>query len=533
MATMRLACYNLLLRLNTNSHPFVRVCSSVSKPSSEVFKSIDDLPGPQKGLSKIAIGKRLISGGWKFLMLQLKGGSPGKARLEGQLQQVSKYGPIFKADFFGLRRLANVKIANPEDVAKVLRAEGHYPVRPDMAVAQHHRRKRKNPPGLFFANGEDWYTHRRVVSKRMLRPKEVEVYVPLFNEIVADFVQRLRKIRGTEGTVQDEIPNLRQELFKWSFEAVSLVLFDQRFGCLQDEMNAEALDFITAVQNFLDSAPHMEVFPEWVYRAIPVKRYRQFTESYDKMYHYTELFIERKIQELDKDGKLEVKEDEKVDFLRFLLSDKDLTRDDLMASYSDVLFAGVDTTSTAMLWVLYLLGKNPEKQEKLHKEVSSVIEPGEQPTVQTLSKMPYLKAWIKETLRLYPVTYLHRVIEQDLVLSGYQIPAGTQIMVLLYAMTQDASQFEDATVFKPERWLKSREQKMQEGKNAFASLAFGFGRRMCVGRRVAELELHLLLAGLVQNFHVVCASGENVQRSAHALTIIPDRPIRVQLIDRD
>ena len=241
----------------------------------------------------------------KLLASQLKTSDfdAGKILLNAQLRDTRKYGPIFRTKFTGLRPVGNVKVANAADVATVLRSEGHTPVRPDSPVREYYREKTKKPAGLFFGNGPDWYKHRRLVSKRMLRPKSVAQYEPDFNEIVTQFVLRLDNLRGSHG-LENEVPQLENELFKWSFESVSLLLFDERFGSLDDKMNPEVQEYINHIGKFLVTSSFIDVLPVWMHEVFPTKMYKQFAESYDKLYRFTEMTIERKFKEFQEQGKL-------------------------------------------------------------------------------------------------------------------------------------------------------------------------------------------------------------------------------------
>ena len=79
----------------------------------------------------------------------------------------------------------------------------------------------------------------------MLRPKEVADYTSGFNEIITDFIHRLRTIREPSGSEKEnEVCDLVNEHFKWSFESVAEMSFDKRFGCLEPEVNKEAQTFI-------------------------------------------------------------------------------------------------------------------------------------------------------------------------------------------------------------------------------------------------------------------------------------------------
>ena len=518
----RLSLHLPLHRINiVSSTKGFRTVSSdtLASDKRQRIKSVAEIPG------RIAIP---ILGSATHLLFTSK--PIGKRFLEMQLEDFQRFGPIVKFDLPGINM---VNIYEPAEAAKLFRSEPKYPKRFNSPLIDYYREARKKPAGVFFLNDHEWYKHRNVISKRILRPKEVADYVPVFNEIIDDFIPRLRSARSCN-TAENEVSNLDKELFKWSFESVSHVLFDKRFGVLGDVYNPEAQDFIASVGKFIEAAFQAGFLPVWFYKYIyETRTYKAFVENFDKMHDYAAIFIGNKLQEYEEQDKLGSTEesDQKAEFLKFLLSSKQLTKDDLLASVIDLLFAGVDTTSNTMQWVLYMMGKNPEKQKVLYREVTSVLAHDEHANAQALTKMPYLKAWIRETLRLYPVlSSLPRLLSEDLLLSGYKIPAGTQVNIMFYAMGRNEKIFEDATEFKPERWLRKRDGSSEEF-DAFASLPFGFGTRMCIGRRLAETELYLLLARVVQEFDVQYPHSEVVEPFVRGVTI-PDRPVRVKFMDR-
>ena len=518
----------LYFNQTTVSHRFIssmRPVRTVSPSVEKEIQSLDAIPGPPR-LPVLGSAWMLLLGGL------LPGAKPlGKRILDSQAQLVEQYGKIYRMQFPGIDM---VVIADPEDVGKVLRAEAKYPKRFDSPILDFYRETHKKIPGVFFANGKEWHKHRSVISKRMLRPKEVADYVPVLNEIITDFIARLRKLRNPVGTEREnEILDLDNELFKWSFESVADVVFDRRFGCLEEKMNQEAQEFINSIGIFLRSILGVSLLPVRFFKIYKTQGYKNFVSSYDKMYEYAELFIGRKIDELREKEQEKIEDNQKVGFFEFLLSSGKLTEDDLLASVIDLLFAGVDTTSNTMQWALYLLSKNPDKQEKLYQEIASVLQPGSQPDAQSLAQMPYLKACIRETLRLYPVlSNMSRKLEEDIILQGYRIPANTQIEFAAYYMSRSEEHFPDASSFKPERWLRDAKNTPSEVQYPFASIPFGFGTRMCVGRRIAELEMHLLLAQLVQQFQMKYPPGEEVEPFMRGVTI-PDRAVRVKFEDRE
>jgi cytochrome P450 family 12 len=146
----------------------------------------------------------------------------------------------------------------------------------------------------------------------------------------------------------------------------------------------------------------------------------------------------------------------------------------------------VDTTSSAAIGILYCLAKNQEKQDKLRAELLQILpNKDDELTPVKMQNMPYLRAVIKEGIRLYPPTAgTMRSAGEDLVLSGYQVPKGTDIVLNLMMANTDESLFPCAHMFIPERWLKDKESKCPNALspvNPFAYLPFGFGPRMCIG----------------------------------------------------
>ncbi|KAL3288380.1 hypothetical protein HHI36_002828, partial [Cryptolaemus montrouzieri] len=167
----------------------------------------------------------------------------------------------------------------------------------------------------------------------------------------------------------------------------------------------------------------------------------------------------------------------------------------------DLLLVGVDTTSIAAASTIYQLSQNPDKQQKLFEELKNVLpNPNSKFDVRTQGKIPYLKACIKEALRMYPVIIGNgRSLQSDTIIGGYNVPKGTHVIFPHLVVSNSEEYFTEPESFIPERWLKS-ENKIsqcpfkQEKIHPFVSLPFGYGRRSCLGRRFAETELQILLS---------------------------------------
>ena len=119
------------------------------------------------------------------------------------------------------------------------------------------------------------------------------------------------------------------------------------------------------------------------------------------------------------------------------------------------IFSNFQTTSVSKA-LLYLLSKNKSKQEKLRSEVMKVLPEIDTPlSAESIRNVPYLRAVIKETLRIYPpVAGNGRELNDDYILQGYQIPKGTLITFPTTSMCRSDEYFPKAMEFIPERWLR-------------------------------------------------------------------------------
>lgn len=160
-------------------------------------------------------------------------------------------------------------------------------------------------------------------------------------------------------------------------------------------------------------------------------------------------------------------------------------------------------------------------------------------TAENTKQMPYLRACLKESLRIMPITPGNmRVCVKDLLLSGYQIPAGTGVLMGVMELSNSEEYFPRHKEFLPERWLKTRSKTMlmeteddnsnelgnslenssSKCKNPFVYLPFGFGPRTCIGKRIAELELNTFTARLIRNYRISWANKTDLEYESNAIT---------------
>ncbi|KAJ1254788.1 hypothetical protein BS78_K327300 [Paspalum vaginatum] len=226
--------------------------------------------------------------------------------------------------------------------------------------------------------------------------------------------------------------------------------------------------------------------------------------------------VARRARRADVDDSGAVQEDDRdfIDVLLSLQQEYGLTRDHMKAILIDIFEAGTDTSYLVLEFAMAELMRQPHIMAKLQDEVrrNVPVSKGQQEMMVTesdlaTSDMTYLKAVIKETLRLHPPGPLlipHLSID-DCDVDGYTIPAGTRVIVNAWAIGRLSSCWDDADEFMPERFIAMEDGAgsdvdVKGGKDDFRYLPFGSGRRMCPGIHAAAATLEIILANLVYRF---------------------------------
>ncbi|KAJ9677923.1 hypothetical protein PVL29_022729 [Vitis rotundifolia] len=165
----------------------------------------------------------------------------------------------------------------------------------------------------------------------------------------------------------------------------------------------------------------------------------------------------------------------------------------------DMFAAGSDTTYTVLEWSMTELLRHPQVMRQLQNEVRGIAQGKLLITEDDLDKMQYLKAVIKETLRLHPPIPLlvPRESTRDAKIMGYDIAAGTRVITNVWAIGRDPLLWDEAEEFRPERFLNSS---IDFRGQDFELIPFGAGRRGCPGTLFAAMAIEVVLANLVHRF---------------------------------
>lgn len=433
-----------------------------------------------------------------------------------------EFGPIFRQN--GVLGWI-VALSDPHDFETVFRRAGKYPMRPVVKSWIDYRREHNHCMGLVTSEGEDWNTYRNAVSKGILKPSALASHVTSMHEVALEFVQKVKSTRRPDGVM----PDIENELYKWSLESAATFFFDRRLNLITEKtLKKENQAFFDSLQVLTWNTSKLLMIPEEVLKFIPRSMNPMLLSN--KAWGAIFSLVNKYINDTVKDLAAKAARGENIansgTFLAFLVAQDKLTYEEIIGNLAEIVPAAVDTTAHTTTWLLHLISKNPRVQEKLYDEVQQIIPDGTVPTQEKLDDMKYLKATVKEAQRLYPITIgTARVLEEDIELRGYHIPAGTHCQTTYYNAGRDPNVFDDPEEFLPERWLDKNKKY-----HPFASLPFGYGTRMCVGRRLAQQEMYLLLAEVTRHF-LLSPTKPNVGSNC-GITIHPEESVEPKMVDR-
>ncbi|PCH43947.1 cytochrome P450 [Wolfiporia cocos MD-104 SS10] len=178
-------------------------------------------------------------------------------------------------------------------------------------------------------------------------------------------------------------------------------------------------------------------------------------------------------------------------------------KENMMGAAATVYATATETTSSAIVTFILAMVLNPDVLEKAQAEMDRTVGSARLPELEDRDSLPYLEAIIQEVYRFNPPTPLglpHQSTEED-EYRGYHIPKGAMIFTNIWTMTRDSKLFPDPEVFRPERYLRSEMRNNAEIGDP-RSIVFGFGRRICPGRKFGDLSVWLAAASLVWAFDI-------------------------------
>ncbi|XP_057787919.1 cytochrome P450 71A8-like [Salvia miltiorrhiza] len=339
--------------------------------------------------------------------------------------------------------------------------------------------------------GEYWRQMKSIVVLQVLSSRRVQSFRSIREEETAVF---LNKIQASSGPL-----DLSTMFANFTNDGIGRAAFGGKYS--ESENGKKFLRVMTDLMELLGTINIGDFIPwlDWIGRVNGFdKRLDQTAKEMDEV---LESLIQERLQQTEtrssKNGE---------DFLDVLLqiyndesADASIDRDSVKSLLMDVFVGGTDTISTAMEWTMSEVLRHPKVMEKLQQEVRGIVKEKQDIRDDDLEKMHYLKAVIKEALRFHPPLPLlvPRVATKDVQIKGFDISAGTMVMINAWAIGRDPVSWDEPEKFMPERFLNSS---IDFRGLDFELIPFGAGRRGCPGITFAVVAMELLLANLVHKF---------------------------------
>jgi len=177
-----------------------------------------------------------------------------------------------------------------------------------------------------------------------------------------------------------------------------------------------------------------------------------------------------------------------------------LSEDELLGHTTTMFRGGYNPNGMALYWTIFLLSQHPETMEKVLGELDQTMGE-EEPTPESVEKLPWLEGAIKETMRLFPAgTWTGRLAMRDFELDSHPLPKGTWILMSPYVVHRVPEIFPEPYRFKPERW-------QSEYHNAYEFMPFSAGPRYCIGTSLGMMQLKIALSILLRRYSFTLKPG--------------------------
>ncbi|KAG7573138.1 Cytochrome P450 superfamily [Arabidopsis suecica] len=353
---------------------------------------------------------------------------------------------------------------------------------------------------VFGPYGEYWRQMKSVCILNLLTNKMVASFEKIREEEVNAMIEKLEKASFSSSS-----ENLSELFVTLPSDVTSRVALGRKHS--EDETARDLKKRVRQIMELLGEFPIGDYVPvlAWIDRINGFNaRIKEVSQGFSDL-------MDKVVQEHLEAG------NHKEDFVDILLSienEKSIgfqaQRNDIKFMILDMFIGGTSTSSTLLEWIMTELIRNPNVMKKLQDEIRSTIRPnGSYIKEKEVENMKYLKAVIKEVFRLHPPLplILPRLLSEDVKVKGYNIAAGTEVIINAWAIQRDPAIWgPDAEEFKPERHLDSTLD--YHGKD-LNFIPFGSGRRICPGINLALGLVEVTVANLVGRFDWRVEAGPN------------------------
>ncbi|TFK92043.1 cytochrome P450 [Polyporus arcularius HHB13444] len=346
--------------------------------------------------------------------------------------------------------------------------------------------------------GAEWRRTRRA-SWQHFTPKTVSKHYPVLIQEVRRFLRLLKAE-----------PERLRELMEFSFAAIILKSMygiditpeDPKYVPLLHGALEAPTEALLPGSFLVENIPVLQYVPAWVPGAGFQKKFARWRLLVADMINRP--FADAKLAWLRGEGYHSAVHGMLEEISQANLSEAEAADEERVAKIgaANAYAAGADTTFSTLLSFFMAMAMFPEVQKKAQAELDAVVGPDRLPEMSDRESLPYMNALVKEALRwqnVVPLGLVHRSMADD-EYNGYFLPEGTLIFYNVWAMMHDPRTYPNPDVFEPERYLKNGVLN-PDAPNP-EDVVFGYGRRICLGRHLADASLFINVASVLHAFKI-------------------------------
>jgi cytochrome P450 len=353
--------------------------------------------------------------------------------------------------------------------------------------------------GLLTTDGDDWRDHRRAISPVFLK----NALAPVVPSVVAATNQMLDEWEEKAKTGQPV--DLMAEMMRLTLLTLSQALFSYDITPSVPQLK----DIVDVGIDIMFKHGYIsEMMPPWM----PTGRNRTVKKNRAYLYQMAADIRARHVS--TGQGQLM----DLMEGARYPGTERGWTDAEIRDEILTIYLAGHETTATGLFWTLASVADEPEVQGRLDEEISRVLGDAP-PDGATAEGLDYARMVVDESLRLHPPIwgYPRDAIKADTV-CGYEIPAGSSLLLSPLAAQRNPEFWPDPDKFIPERFTAEA----VKARPRFAYFPFGGGARMCVGNVMALLEMRIVIAMVNQRFRLSLSSARYPRYGDSLISLRPD-----------
>ena len=335
-------------------------------------------------------------------------------------------------------------------------------------------------PSSLLNGGEQWKQRRNILNP-VFHISKINPFATVFEKHVKDLVKKIEKNINEPIDVQATVT---VSVLKGTCETLTgaNVVSDKNLQKYVNAIRTFGKDIALRI-----SLPWL--WPPFIYKFTTYGK--KFAENVKILHDFTSNVLKAHI-----DGIGEKKHTVLLDILLEAMKRGKLTRDEVQNEVDTFTFTSHDTTAIAINWCLYLIGRHPEHQRKLQKEIDDADETD---ISESIKHIKFLDCVLKESLRLYPPTPLiAKCLENDEIIEGETIYKGTDVGVFIFGIQRNENYWKDPLLFNPHRFEDPNILK----ENPYCYIPFAAGARSCIGKKYALIEAKIFLFHILKNFNL-------------------------------